>query len=88
MVPYRYALNYCTINYSFSFYTWEDWEKELEWMSLNGVNIMLAPVGTELVWYNTLLKLGYTDAEAKAFVPDLLSRHGGLWEILKDGAAL
>jgi alpha-N-acetylglucosaminidase len=35
---------------------------------------MLAPVGTELVWYNTLLKLGYTDAEAKAFIPVLL--HG------------
>lgn len=69
LVPYRYALNYCTINYSFSFYTWEDWEKELDWMALNGVNIMLAPVGTELVWYNTLLKLGYTDADAKAFIP-------------------
>ncbi|XJR86661.1 alpha-N-acetylglucosaminidase TIM-barrel domain-containing protein [Elizabethkingia anophelis] len=71
LVPYRYALNYCTINYSFSFYTWEDWEKELDWMALNGVNIMLAPVGTELVWYNTLLRLGYTDAEAKAFIPGL-----------------
>ena len=46
-VKYRYALNYCTINYSFSFYTWKDWEKELDWMALNGVNIMLAPVGTE-----------------------------------------
>lgn len=69
LVPYRYALNYCTINYSFSFYTWEDWEKELDWMALNGVNIMLAPVGTELVWYNTLLRLGYTDTEAKAFIP-------------------
>ncbi|MGN5953056.1 alpha-N-acetylglucosaminidase [Sphingobacterium lactis] len=68
-VPYRYALNYCTINYSFSFYTWEDWEKELDWMALNGVNIMLAPVGTEMVWYNTLIKLGYSDQEAKAFIP-------------------
>lgn len=38
-------------------------------MALNGVNIMLAPVGTELVWYNTLLRLGYTDTEAKAFIP-------------------
>jgi len=66
---YRYALNYCTINYSFSFYRWEDWEKELDWMALNGVNIMLAPMGTELVWYNTLIKLGYTDADAKAFIP-------------------
>ena len=68
-IPYRYALNYCTINYSFSFYTWKDWEKELDWMALNGVNIMLAPIGTEKVWYNTLIKLGYTDKEAKEFIP-------------------
>lgn len=68
-VPYRYALNYCTINYSFSFYTWEEWEKELDWMVLNGVNIMLAPVGTEKVWYNTLIKMDYSDEEAKAFIP-------------------
>ncbi|RZL68957.1 MAG: alpha-N-acetylglucosaminidase, partial [Pedobacter sp.] len=66
---YRYALNYCTYNYSMSFYKWEDWEKELDWMALNGVNIMLAPMGTELVWYNTLIKLGYTSEEAKAFIP-------------------
>jgi len=66
---YRYALNYCTINYSFSFYTWEDWEKELDWMALSGVNIMLAPMGTELVWYNTLIKLGYSDKDAKSFIP-------------------
>ena len=40
-VNYRYALNYCTINYSFSFYTWKEWENELDWVALNGVNIML-----------------------------------------------
>lgn len=66
---YRYALNYVTINYSFSFYTWKDWERELDWMALNGVNLMLTPVGTELVWYNTLRKLGYTDSEARKFIP-------------------
>lgn len=68
-VKYRYALNYCTINYSYSFYTWEDWEQELDWMALNGVNLMLAPVGTELIWYNTMLQLGYSDSEARAFIP-------------------
>ncbi|PWN72071.1 alpha-N-acetylglucosaminidase [Chryseobacterium phosphatilyticum] len=68
-VTYRYALNYCTINYSYSFYTWEDWEQELDWMALNGVNLMLAPVGTELIWYNTMLQLGYSDSEARAFIP-------------------
>lgn len=66
---FRYALNYCTINYSMSFYTWEDWEKELDWMALNGVNLMLAPVGIEAVWQNTLKKVGYTQEETLAFIP-------------------
>ncbi|MBT2563126.1 alpha-N-acetylglucosaminidase [Pedobacter sp. ISL-68] len=67
--PYRYALNYCTISYSMSFYTWEDWERELDWMALNGVNLVLAPVGMEAVWQKTLKKLGFTDQEALAFIP-------------------
>ena len=29
---YRYALNYCTYNYTYSFYDWNDWERELDWM--------------------------------------------------------
>ena len=67
--PFRYALNYCTISYSMSFYKWEDWERELDWMALNGVNLILAPVGMEAVWQNTLKKLGYTNEEALAFIP-------------------
>lgn len=66
---FRYALNYCTINYSMSFYTWADWEKELDWMALNGVNLMLAPVGMEAVWLNTLKKVGYSQEEALRFIP-------------------
>lgn len=65
---YRYALNYCTISYSMSFYTWKDWERELDWMALNGVNLMLAPVGMEAVWQNTLRKLGYNEKEITDFV--------------------
>jgi len=65
---YRYALNYCTISYSMSFYTWKDWERELDWMALNGVNLMLAPVGMEGVWQNTLRKLGYNDKEIGDFI--------------------
>lgn len=66
--PYRYALNYCTVSYSMSFYRWADWERELDWMALNGVNLVLAPVGMEAVWQNTLKKLGYTDQETKEFI--------------------
>ncbi|WP_316803321.1 alpha-N-acetylglucosaminidase [Pedobacter nototheniae] len=67
--PYRYALNYCTISYTMSFYTWKDWERELDWMALNGVNLMLAPVGMEAVWQNTLKRLNYNNQEILDFIP-------------------
>jgi alpha-N-acetylglucosaminidase len=68
-VRYRYALNYCTFNYTMSFYSWSDWERELDWMALSGVNLMLAANGEEAVWRNTLRRLGYSDAEIAAFIP-------------------
>ncbi|SFF84332.1 alpha-N-acetylglucosaminidase [Prevotella sp. KH2C16] len=66
---YRYALNYCTYSYSYPFYTWEDFERELDWMALNGINLMLAPVGTEIVWQETLLKLGFSKEDVSEFIP-------------------
>ena len=66
---YRYALNYCTFNYTMSFYGWKDWERELDWMALHGVNLMLATMGTEAVWQQTLKKFGFSDQEIKAFIP-------------------
>ncbi|QES88114.1 alpha-N-acetylglucosaminidase [Rhizosphaericola mali] len=65
----RYALNYCTINYSMPFYTWEQWAHELDYMALNGVNLMLAPVGDEKVWQKVLYKYGYSDQEIAKFLP-------------------
>ncbi len=65
---YRYALNYCTYNYSYSFYDWNDWERELDWMALQGVNLMLAPLGSEIVWLNVLKEYGFTEEEAAAFI--------------------
>lgn len=66
---YRYALNYCTYNYTYSFYDWSDWERELDWMALNGVNLMLAPLGTELVWSRTLESFGFNEKEIAEFIP-------------------
>lgn len=66
---YRYALNYCTFNYTMSFYSWSDWEHELDWMALSGVNLMLVANGEEAVWQGTLRRLGYSDAEIAAFIP-------------------
>jgi len=70
VTPYkfRYYLNYCTHSYSMAFWDWERWQKEIDWMALNGINLVLSLVGQEEVWRRTLLKLGYTEAECKAFL--------------------
>ncbi len=65
---YRLYLNYCTFNYTMSFWDWERWEKEIDWMALRGINMPLAMVGQEAVWQNTLKRLNYTDAEIKEFI--------------------
>lgn len=66
---YRYLLNYCTLNYTLSFADWERWQRELDWMALNGVNLALATTGTEAVWQNTLRRMGYSEAEILDFIP-------------------
>jgi len=66
---YRYFLNYCTFNYTFAFAEWPAWERELDWMALNGINLALAVNGTEAVWENTLRRFGYNDAEILQFIP-------------------
>lgn len=65
----RYALNYCTFNYTMSFYSWADWEHELDWMALSGVNLMLVAEGQEALWRNVLRRLGYSEADIAAFIP-------------------
>lgn len=62
-IKYRYYLNYCTLSYSMAFWDWKRWEQELDWMALHGINLCLDIVGTDVVWRNVLLQLGYTRAE-------------------------
>lgn len=67
--PYRYYLNYCTFNYTMSFWEWDRWEKELDWMAINGINMPLAIIGTEAVWQRTLRKFHFTEKEIFDFIP-------------------
>ena len=66
---HRYYLNYCTLNYTHSWATWEQWQRELDWMALNGINLALATNGNEAVWQNTLRRMGYTEQEILEFIP-------------------
>lgn len=64
----RYNFNYCTFSYTMAFWDWNRWQKEIDWMALHGINMPLAAVGTECVWHNMLLKLGYSEEEVGKFI--------------------
>ncbi len=65
---YRVHFNYCTISYTAAWWDWERWEREIDFLAMNGVNTPLSVVGLEGVWYHTLLKSGFTDEEVREFL--------------------
>lgn len=65
---YRVYFNYCTISYTAAWWDWERWQREIDYMAMNAVNMPLSVVGLEGVWYNTLLRFGFTDLEARTFL--------------------
>lgn len=60
---YVYSYNYTTFSYTMAFWGRKEWQNELDWLALNGVNLVLDPVGQEAVWGIFLRKLGYSDTE-------------------------
>ncbi len=68
--PYEIStyFNYCTFGYTTVYWDWNRWEKEIDWMALNGITHPLAMVGVEKVWYNFLQKVGYSSEDAKRFL--------------------
>ena len=66
-VPQRFFLNYCTWGYTMPFWQWRDWERLIDWMALNGVNLPLAITGQEAVWYNVWTKLGMSDKQVRSY---------------------
>lgn len=63
----RFFLNYCTFGYTMPYWDWNDWERLIDWMALNGINMPLAITGQESVWYKVWSKLGLTDAQIRSY---------------------
>ena len=64
----RYAYNYCTLSYSMAFWGEKEWRDELDWLALNGVNVILDLTAQEEVWRRFLVSLGYTHEEILKFI--------------------
>ncbi|XP_023730204.1 alpha-N-acetylglucosaminidase isoform X1 [Lactuca sativa] len=49
-VPWNYYQNAVTSSYTFAWWDWKRWEKEIDWMALQGINMPLAFTGQEAIW--------------------------------------
>ncbi|WP_312902757.1 alpha-N-acetylglucosaminidase, partial [Chryseobacterium taichungense] len=63
----RFFLNYCTFGYTMPWWKWKDWERFIDWMALNGVNLPLAITGQEKIWLNVWKKFGFSETEIRNY---------------------
>jgi alpha-N-acetylglucosaminidase len=63
----RHAYNAVTAGYTFPFWTWERWERELDWQALRGFNLLMAPVAAEAIMERVWLRAGLTQEEIDAY---------------------
>lgn len=64
----RYSYNYCTLSYTMAFWGEAQWKRELYWLAMNGVNLVLDITAQEEVWRRFLGALGYSHMECKDFI--------------------
>lgn len=68
-VPHRFALNDTDDGYTGAYRNWEDWERMIDVLALNGINEVLVTVGQEAVYYDTFQEFGYTAQEMREWIP-------------------
>ena len=77
LVRDRFFLNYCTFGYTLNWWQWKEWERLIDWMALNGVNMALATTGQESVWMKVWRELGMNEDQIRAYFtgPSFLGWH-------------
>ncbi|MGM9803911.1 MAG: alpha-N-acetylglucosaminidase [Muribaculaceae bacterium] len=65
--PNRFFLNYCTFGYTMPYWKWDNWERLIDWMALNGINMPLAITGQESIWLKVWKKLGLKEDDIKSY---------------------
>ncbi|XP_055956455.1 alpha-N-acetylglucosaminidase isoform X1 [Patella vulgata] len=57
---FRYYQNVCTVSYSLAWLNWTRWERHIDWMALQGINLPLAFTGQEAIFQRVYMNLGYS----------------------------
>ncbi|MDJ1137426.1 alpha-N-acetylglucosaminidase [Streptomyces iconiensis] len=68
-VPHRFALNDTHDGYTAPYADWAHWERFLDVLALHGCNEVLVTAGQEAVYHRLLQDFGYSDSEARAWIP-------------------
>ncbi|XP_020641296.3 alpha-N-acetylglucosaminidase [Pogona vitticeps] len=64
---FRFYQNVCTQSYSYVWWNWDRWEREIDWMALHGINMALAFTGQEAIWQRVYLSLGLNQSEINEY---------------------
>ncbi|KAK6140422.1 hypothetical protein DH2020_025832 [Rehmannia glutinosa] len=65
--PWNYYQNVVTSSYSYVWWDWERWEKEIDWMALQGVNLPLAFTGQDTIWQKVFAEFNITKQDLNDF---------------------
>ncbi|MEU2431765.1 alpha-N-acetylglucosaminidase [Streptomyces sp. NPDC007861] len=68
-VAHRFAFNDTHDGYTAPYADWPRWERMIDVLALQGCNEVLVTVGQEAVYHRLLLDFGYSDAEARGWLP-------------------
>ena len=64
---YRYMFHPTTYGYALAWWRWPEWERMLDLMALNGINLPLMPLGQEAAWQKTYETFGLNKEDLKDF---------------------
>lgn len=65
----RFFNNTCTFGYTFAFWDWNQWQRFIDWMAMNGINRPLLLAGQEAVWLKVWQSYGMTDLQVRTYFP-------------------
>ncbi|MGW0560925.1 alpha-N-acetylglucosaminidase [Streptomyces sp. NPDC003016] len=68
-VPHRFAFNDTHDGYTAPYADWPRWERMIDVLALHGCSEVLVTTGQEAVYHRLLQDFGYSDAEARAWLP-------------------
>ncbi|KAK9128725.1 hypothetical protein Syun_017522 [Stephania yunnanensis] len=66
-VPWNYYQNVVTSSYSYVWWDWKRWEKEIDWMALQGINLPLAFTGQETIWQKVFKQFNVSNEDLRNF---------------------